>query len=151
MSSIGFTTRDSVNQSDPRQHLSWMFVNLPGAGGHATVGHPSMFEDWSERLVKAGAYDIEWIIDEYADDNGIIKVEDLPRRKIRFDPPLRGNQTTLNASGQWVDVEAPEPDKMVIPDLNQMTPEEIGGILMQAKELGYVGEAQPVFDTAKVE
>lgn len=143
-------TRDKCDLSNPREHLVWAFVCIPTFGGSPLLGHPSMFEDWSEHLTKAGIYDVEYLIDEYAED-GVIKIEDLPRRKIRFDPPTRGPQTPLNGSGKWVQADAPEPKKVVIPDLKQMTPDEIGGILEQAKALGYVADAPPIFDTAKVE
>ena len=115
------------------------------------IRHPSVLEDWSEHLTKAGVYDVEYLIDTYADDNGMIRAADLPRRTIRYDPPQRGAQTPLNQSGGWVSVDAPPPKKFVIPDLSEMTSHEIGGILNQARDLGYIVEKPLITDVAKVE
>lgn len=128
-----------------------MFMCAPAVMGQPTIGHQSMFEEYSEHLVKAGAYDVEYLIEKYGRPDGTISIDDLPRRKIRFDPPRRGDNSPLNMGGSWVRVDAPPPEPFKIPDLNDMTPDEIGGILEQAKQLGYITERAPKFDVAKVE
>lgn len=143
-------TVDTVDFENPKEHVLPALQFLPAAGGAPTVTHPSITEEWSERIFLAGYAYIPWLIEKYADENGMIRAADLPKPKVRFDPPRRGPRTPLNPGGRWVKVTDPKPKVPVIPDLNKMTKEEIGGILQQAMEMGLVNEKSELEDKAEV-
>lgn len=143
--------RENCDLDNPREHAKWALMHLPSSGGAVYLVHPNDLEEWSEHLVNAGFWDVEYLIEKFGRPDGTILVEDLPRRKIRYIPPIRGQQSPFNAASKWVPVDTPDPPRPKIPDLTRMTSQEVGGILEQAKALGYISDAPPTHDYAEVE
>ena len=144
-------TVDTVDFTDPEQQALPPLINLPASGGAPTVTHPDIIAQWSKQITQAGWYYVPWLIEKYADEDGMIRAEDLPKPEIRYDAPRRGPQNSINPGGRWVPVDEPQPTRVVIPDLTQMTHQEIGGILEQAQALGFVTEKAELIDVAEVE
>lgn len=148
---MAIPTFDTVDYEKPDQHVLPALVHLPSAGGASTVTHPSMLEDWSRHLTKCGYYNTEWLIERYADENGMIKASDLPRRTLKLLVPIIGPNSPLNPGSKWVDRNHPEPIRPAIPDLTKLTPEQLSGVLEQARELGLTPENHaPTVDKAEV-
>lgn len=147
---MAIPTVDNVDFDLPEQHVLPALVHLPAAGGAPTITHPSTLEEWSKRIRRAGYVYVPWLIEKYANEDGMIRVSDLPLPEIRFDPPTKGPVSTINPGGKWVSVDEPLPQRPVIPDLTKMTNQEIGGILAQAQALGFVTEKAELVDIAEV-
>lgn len=143
-------TFDTCNLDDPKEHVLPALVHLPSTGGAATVTHPLVLEDWSEHLTKAGYYNTDWLIEKYADERGMIRASDLPRRTIKFIPPLSGPQSTINPGSKWVPITDPDPVRPSIPDLTRADPEQIQEALFQLSALGIINEKAEIIDTAEV-
>ena len=142
-------TVDTVDMTDPRQHVLPALIHLPASGGAATVTHPSILEEWSAQIHKAGYAYVPWLIEQFSCE-GWIRVEDLPQPELKFVPPHRGPQSTLNPGGRWLPIEDEEPQRPVLPDLEAMTQEEVGAILSQAVEMGYVTRSAETTEKAEV-
>lgn len=147
---MAIPTFENSDLDNPREHVLPALVHLPGTGGAATVTHPLTLEEWSEHLTKCGYYNTEWLIEKYADENGMIRASDLPVRTIKFIPPLQGPQSTINPGSKWIPRGDPEPARPDTPDLSRMTPEQLSLVLAQMKDIGLVTDKAETIDTAEV-
>lgn len=91
---------------NPEEHFLWALINLPGPDGIAPMlVPPEALRKWSERLYVAG----------------FRHNPDL--QEIRFDPPPGDHNWLMGGAGQWVDVNAPEPEKPAV-DLDSLSQQD---------------------------
>lgn len=145
-------TWDNCNRSDPRTQLKPACVGLPWAGQQKFTPPSDLAEEWSEHWVKIGLVYVGDIA-ALADENGTIHVDQLPEPELRLIPPHRGQQHPMNATMQWVDINEPDPQPVVIPDVSTRvhTPEEQAIVVEQLYHDGAIPRPEPEMDKATVE
>lgn len=137
------------NQDDPKQAHQWVFVELPFAENQPYTPDVRLLPQWSQRLDDAGYRHVDQIR-ALADENGMIHVDQLPAQRMRFRPPHRGQQHTLNMSGVWVGVDDPDPEPVTIPDMELHTPHEQAVVAEQLYHTGVLKRPVPEPDKATV-
>lgn len=106
--------QSNCNQDDPREANQWLFVDLPFGHNQPYTPDHRMLPDWSERVTDAGYVHID-NLKKLAGDGGLIHIDQLPEQKIRYRPPYRGQQHTLN-HGSWVAMDSEDPAPFTVPD-----------------------------------
>lgn len=116
--------------NDPEQRFEWALESLPMNGMPVALPSPTKRE-WSKRLSEAGFIHVSQL-------EGLIEEGDLPaRQEIHFQPPIRGQEHSMNTSGKWVPVN--EPIKQpVVPTVSLMTPAEQAKMIAELKEEGLI-------------
>lgn len=135
-------TQESHNPNDPRQHAIWALRNLPMVAGVGAITHPSYLADWSEHLWKCGFAHRDYLAG-LADENGNIHVSQLPEQTIKFQQPFRGQRSDYNNAARWVEVGAPDPEPVRIPDIRHLTQQENEAMLSQYRNAGMIPDGRP--------
>lgn len=104
--------------SDPKQRFQWAFRNLTVNG--FPMAFPDKFlEEISEHLSACGF------------------VHDPEQQTIHYQPPVRGQEHSMNLSGEWVPID----QEIVPPAIKQtqdMTPQEKAKWIQEFREEGLV-------------
>lgn len=129
---MSIPTRESCDPDDPRDAFTWAFVSLPFAPNQTFSPPPQISPEWSQHF---------W-------DLGFRHHPDLQVKK--FVPPHRGPQHPLNATARWADLNEPDLDPVVIPDVSAYTPAEQSVIAAQLYETGLLTAPEPAIDKAEV-
>lgn len=145
-------TWDNCDRTDPKTRLKPACVGLPWAGSQKLTPPSDLAEEWSEHWVKIGLCYIGDIA-ALADANGMIHVDQLPVPELKLVPPHRGQQHPMNGTMQWIGVDEPEPDPVVIPDVSSKvhTREEQEIVAEQLYYDGVIKLPEPERDVATVE
>ena len=125
-------TREMCNQDDPRTAFKWAFVAWPLTETQPFTPPPDIAEEWSQRL---------WEL-------GFRHHPDLQSKRIAA--PHRGQQHPLNNSSVVVDVDAPDPEPVIIPDMTDLTAHEQAVVAEQLYQTGVLKRQAPPRDTATV-
>lgn len=141
-------TRDNCDQSDPRKKFQWVFVAWPFVAGQTFTPSDDLLEDWSQRLDDAALVDADQLR-TLANEDGFIHVDQLPKPKIKLLKPNRGPDHTLNGATGWVDVDEPDPDPVIIPDVGEYTRHEQEIIAEQLRYHGVIPTEEPKVETAQ--
>lgn len=103
-------TQGECDFDKPEQHLLWALRGLQWGDNTMVIPRP-ILEKWSSHLVATGAVHVSALW-KLADENGKIDINDLPKQKIKYQLPQRGQNHDLNGAGKWVPVSAPEPSPL---------------------------------------
>ncbi len=114
--------QSNCNQDDPREANQWLFVDLQFGPNQPYTPDQRMLPDWSERVSDAGFVHVD-NVRKLADANGMVHVDQLPKQKLRYRPPYRGQQHTLN-HGVWVPMDEKDPEPFAVPDPAEFTSHE---------------------------
>lgn len=147
---MSIPTKEKCDLSNPEEKFLWALVHLPNVGGVATVTHPDILKAWSVHLGECGFVHVDELL-ELADADGNIRVSQLPVQEKKLQTPFRGPQHQYNGASKWVPMDTPDPVKVVIPDIRQMTPEENAAMIRQYQEAGMLPPPAPALDKAEVE
>lgn len=130
----------SQHESDmgnPRERLAWAFRGLNYNGFPLAIPDP-IIEEWSEHLSKCGfihVSQVERLSQMFPDVVDLIDA--LPKQEIHYQPPVRGQDHTMNLSGSWVSVDTPI-QKPLVPTASLMTPAEKQKMLDEFREEGLI-------------
>ncbi|MFC9761641.1 DUF2744 domain-containing protein [Rhodococcus jostii] len=143
------TLEEYAYSDDPELRNQFVCVALPFHGQTPYTVEDELLPQWSKRLDEVGYV---WAprLAELADENGFIHVSQLPVPTIKFRPPFRGQQNSLNNSGVWVDVNDPDPDPVVLPDVTTYTRHEQEVIAAQLRQEGVIHQEKTQVDVAEV-
>lgn len=133
----------------PEEHLLWALRNMPTMAGAGMVTHPGFLRLWSKHLYECGFRHVDAIA-ALADENGVIRVDQLPQQQIKFQKAFRGPRNLYNNAASWVPVDTPAPKLVQLPDIRQLTPEENEAILAQYRAAGMITVEAPKPDVAQV-
>ncbi|NKR48801.1 DUF2744 domain-containing protein [Rhodococcus hoagii] len=149
---VRIPTWENCDRTDPRTRLKPAFVGLPWAGQQKFTPPSDLAEDWSEHCDAIGVVYVGDIA-ALADENGMIHVDQLPVPRLKLVPPYRGPQHPMNATMRWVDVDEPEPEPVMIPDVSAKvhTREEQEIIAEQLYHDGVIPRPETAVETASVE
>lgn len=104
--------------NDPKQRFKWAFRNMEVNG--FPLAFPDKFlEEISVHLSKCGF------------------VHDPEQQEIHFQPPVRGQDHSMNLSGQWVPVDQ-EIQQPIIKQTAVMTPQEKAKWIEEFREEGLI-------------
>jgi hypothetical protein len=139
------------NLAKPEEHFAWALCNVPGIGPgpEGTSIPPAWAEAISKHLHELGFVFAPYLARKAGPD-GTIHVDDLPKQTKKFLRPYRGDQTHYNPASQWVPMETEEPEPIMLPDVNQLTPQEREALLNQFRERGDLDPVPPRPNHAKV-
>lgn len=140
--------QSTCDQSDPRTAHQWLFVDLPFAENQPYTPDVRLLPDWSQRVNDAGYRHVDQIR-ALANEEGFIHVDQLPEQRKRYRPPHRGQQHYLN-TGVWVDMNAEDPEPVMIPDMERHTPHEQAVVAEQLYHTGVIKRQEPQPDKATV-
>lgn len=141
-------TFDNCDRNDPTQKFQPLFVALPFIGDQTFTPQDEILEKWSKRADDVGMVYGPHLA-ELADENGMIHVSQLPQPKVKLLTPRRGPDHTLNGAAGWVDVNEPDPDPVIIPDVGVYTRHEQEIIAEQLRYHGVLPTEKPQVQTAK--
>lgn len=110
--------------------------------GVGAITHPDYLAEWSEHLWKCGFAHRDYLAG-LADEDGNIHVSKLPKQLIKFQQPFRGQRHTFNNAARWVEMDAPDPKPVRIPDIRQLTQQENEAMLQQYRDAGMIKENRP--------
>lgn len=119
-------TRDNCNPDDPYEKFQWVFVALPFVGDQQFTPQDDILRRWSKRLVDLG-----------------FEMPEPDKATIKLRPANRGPQHTLNGLSDWVSVDEPDPEPVVIPDVGLYTRNEQEVIAEQLRYHGVVKDEEP--------
>lgn len=136
---MSLPTQENHDPTDPKQHVVWALRNLPMIAGVGAITHPGYLTDWSKHLWECGFRHRDFL-EGLADENGMIHVSQLPQQEIKWQPPFRGQRHDMNNAARWVREGTPDPEPVVIPDINKMTQQENIAMLQQYKDNGWLDE-----------
>lgn len=128
------TYEECIKSDDPTIKHQWALVGLPFHGQTPFTIEEALRPQWSQQLEDLGY------------------VHDPSRMKKKFRPPHRGQQHTLNGAGYWVDIDDPDPEPAMIPDVssNVRTRHEQEHIAQQLRDEGVIHEQKSAPDVAGV-
>ncbi|QFG10400.1 minor tail protein [Mycobacterium phage Anthony] len=135
-------SQEAHDPKDPRQHAVWALRNLPMIAGVGAITHPAYLADWSEHLWKCGFAHTDYLAG-LADEDGNIHVSQLPKQVIKHQQPFRGQRHDMNNAARWVGVDEPDPEPVVIPDINKLTQQENEAMLQQYRAAGMIPDNRP--------
>ena len=101
----GIPTRDNCDLSNPRQKFLWMFTAAPGQKGAPLVMPTEYYEMQSYHMCVLGA-DIK------------------AKPKLKWRPPNNMVANRWGASGEWVDVDDPDPPRQTMADIVEKLPQQ---------------------------
>lgn len=129
--------QEDTNWDDPEQHFAWALRNMPTLAGAGMVTHPGFLKLWSKHLWECGFAHRDWL-ESLADENGMIHMSKLPSQRIKFQKAVRGPRHQYNNAASWVPVGTPEPPKVKLPDIRQLTREENEAMIQQYRDAGLI-------------
>jgi hypothetical protein len=131
---MSLVTQDMCDPENPEEHVLWALFYLPQIFGAVQMTHPSIYRAWSKHLHELG----------------FRHHPELQQKKLQLPP--RGPHHAYNGAGMWVDLDAPEPELPVLPDISQLTDQEKYVIIRQFHDAGYdFSSAAPDRDMASVQ
>jgi len=113
-------TWENVNPDDPAEALQPALVALPFVGDQTFTPQDDILQKWSKRFTDVGLVYGPHLA-KLADENGNIHVSQLPQPSIKLRAARRGPQHTLNGLSDWVPVDTPDDEPVVIPDVGLYT------------------------------
>ncbi|ATL65150.1 phage gene 29 protein family protein [Nocardia terpenica] len=129
-----FWSIDSIDPADPEQRFLPALQAIPIMGRTPIIFPEPIARAISKHLTEAGCPPM-----------------DASLAVKKFQRPYRGEQTVFNPAGQWVDIDAPEPEPVVIQDPAAMTVREREAQVERLRYLGYrINDPEPATPTAKV-
>lgn len=134
--------QQNVDWSDPEQHVSWALRGLPLIAGTGGLTNPHILLRWSKHLVEAGFAHVDYLR-TLADEDGNINVSQLPEQTIKFQQAFRGPRHHYNPAAQWVAMDTPDVETVVIPDPAQFTIQENQAIVARLEEIGAIKTPKP--------
>lgn len=106
---MSFPTQAECDLGKPEEHFLWALRGLSW-NDHPLIVPQPILESWSRHLVSTGAVHV-LALHALADENGKIDVNDLPRQNIKYVIDSKSDDHPLNAAGQWLPVNHPEPEE----------------------------------------
>ncbi len=106
-------TLETSNMEDPEDHFSWALGLIPGIGQS-----PLIFPETYASAISKHLFEL-----------GFRHHPELQAKKWRR--PYRGQQTSFNPAGNWVPMDDPDPEPVVLPNVNAFTAQENQAILDQ--------------------
>lgn len=123
--------------NDPKQRVAWAFRDICSRGVPVAVPDP-IKEEWSEHLSRAGFIHIDQVREVLSTfECGQEILNQLPQQEIHYQPPIRGQDHSLNTSGEWVPITQAIQQPMV-PTASLMTPQEKAKMVAEFKEEGLI-------------
>lgn len=104
--------------NDPEEHFLWALMNSPGINTSPLIMPEKMARQLSKHLHECG-----FRHDPAAQEKKLLR-------------PFRGQQNNFNGMAKWVPMDEPEPDPVVLPDVNALTPQENEAMLAQYRANG---------------
>jgi hypothetical protein len=143
-------TQENARMGDPKQHLAWAMRLMPTVAGVGAVTNSAILAEWSKHLYLCGFRHVSAIA-ALANADGYIHVDQLPKQQIRLAEAFRGPRNAFNAAARWVPMDAPDPEPISVPDIQEFTPNEREAVLAQFRDTGhYVDRYAPPPDVASV-
>ncbi|KZM72197.1 phage gene 29 protein family protein [Nocardia terpenica] len=136
-----YSTFDTVDFNDPEQHFAAALINVPGLGPGGVGIPPAWAAIISKHLVEIGYVWAPWLA-RLADANGKIDINDLPKQTKKLQRPMRGPVNVWNPATQWVPMDTPDPELIVLPSPDAMTVQERSAMLDLFKAGGYLPEPE---------
>lgn len=121
--------------NNPKERFPWAFRGLDYNGFPLAIPDP-ILEEWSEHLSKCGfihVSQVERLAGMFPDVVDLI--DQLPKQEIHYQPPVRGQDHTMNLSGSWVPVDT-QIHEPVVSTLSKLTPAEQVKLLKEFKDRG---------------
>lgn len=127
---VAFPEQSGTDFGDPEQRFVWALRGLE-FNGFPLVVPEQVARAWSRHLSECGFVHVSEL-------EGLVDEDDLPNRQtVHFQPPVRGQDHAMNASGQWIPVEdAVEPP--VTSAVGLMTPAEKAEVIASLREEGLI-------------
>lgn len=144
----GIPSQHEADPHNPEEHFVWAMRNMPTFAGIGAVTHPGFLRQWSKHLWECGFRHRDYL-EELADDNGIIRVDQLPKQHIELQGAFRGPSHIYNNAARWVPVGAAQPPPTRLPDVRQMTDQEKHVMLRQFEQEGLLPGPLPQRDGAQ--
>ncbi|WP_342800965.1 DUF2744 domain-containing protein [Nocardia sp. No.11] len=122
----GVPTRENCDPANPRQAFLWMFTAPPGQAGAPLMMPTEYFELLSWRMWVLGARPVA-----------------EPTQK--WQAPVNATANPWTASGKWVDINTPEPERKTVAQLMRELPAADRAEIRSAvlAEMGFEGETLP--------
>lgn len=130
-------SQEECNHGDPAEHFLWALRSMPAFAGSGVITHSGFLRNWSRHLWDAGFRHRDYL-ESLADEHGNIHVSKLPEQTIRFQEAFRGPHHTYNNAARWVRKGDPDPEPVVIPNIQAMTAQEKYALAYQLKQDGVV-------------
>ena len=122
--SKSYVHQENCNLADPEEMFLWMLMAIP-------VGNEMMpILENSARTISKHLYEC-----------GARFHPKLQTKK--YQAPIRGSQTHMNALARWVGMDDPDPEPLVLPDVGAMTAAERQWIVDELKRHGALHEPKP--------
>lgn len=145
---MALKTQADTDFNKPEEHFGWALRNVPGMGSDVSI--PAA---WAEKI-SAHLVEIGFIFGphllQYADENGNIPVAKIPVQTKKLLPPFRGPHNHFNAAVSWVPMDTPDPNPIVLPDVNKLTEQERQALLDAFRARGDIAEPEPAPNYAAV-
>ncbi|MDE8648071.1 DUF2744 domain-containing protein [Rhodococcus qingshengii] len=127
-----YPTPQNVDLDDPETHFLPALGLIPGL-----QSSPTMLPDKWARAISKHLFELGYRLD--------------PSKAIKkLQPPVRGQITTYNPAGTYVDIDTPDPPMLNIPSSKQMTPHEIAAMIQDFDEGGYLPKPEAPENSASV-
>lgn len=122
--------------NDPKQRFVWAFQGIRFKGSPMAFPQP-ILEAWSDHLSKAGFIHVSQL-EDLCDEHGNLSLYSFPfQQEIQYQPPFRGQDHSMNISGQWIPVEQ-EVKQPIVPTASLMTAQEKAKMIQEFKEEGLI-------------
>ncbi len=136
-------TIEDTDFDDPEDHFAAALQNVPGLGPGGVAIPLAWAQIISKHLVECGYVFAPWLR-RLADADGRIDVKDLPEQTKKLQRPARGPNHAWNPAVRWVPMDTPDPEPVVLPDVNTLTDQERAALLEMFRARGDLPE--PVLD-----
>lgn len=100
---MSWPTQGQTNFDDPQQRFVWALRGLRFNGSPVIIPEPAA-KELSEHLSRCGFVHIDQVAACPVGENPL---RHLPAQEIHYQPPLKGQDHSMNTSGEWVDAETP--------------------------------------------
>lgn len=95
-------------------------------------------EEWSEHLSLTGCIHIDQVREVLSSfENGQEILDLLPQQEIHYQPPIRGQDHSLNTSGEWVPI-TQAIQRPMVPTASLMTQQEKAKMVAEFREEGLI-------------
>lgn len=123
--------------NDPKQRFSWVFRDIQSRGVAMAIPDP-IKEEWSEHLSRTGCIHIDQVREVLSlFENGQEILDLLPQQEIHYQPPIRGQDHSLNTSGEWVPI-TQAVQRPMVPTASLMTQQEKAKMVAEFREEGLI-------------
>ncbi|MFI8976923.1 DUF2744 domain-containing protein [Nocardia asteroides] len=138
---MALKTQAETNFSKPAEHFGWALRNVPGIGSDVSI--PAAWaEKISTHLSELGFVFGPHLL-QFADADGNIPASKIPVQTKKLSPPFRGPHTHFNPAVTWVPMDTPEPNPVVLPDVNKLTTQERQALLDAFRARGDIADPEP--------